>query len=115
MKEFAVYLSPRSIRVFALLFALTLAATGWSQIVGGSISGTVRDTTGAVIPGATVQIRNVETGASRTLTSDGEGRYAAPSVPVGSYSVSAAREGFGTQTQTGIRLVVGQSAVVDLS
>ncbi|MGC2214450.1 MAG: carboxypeptidase-like regulatory domain-containing protein [Silvibacterium sp.] len=110
-----MYLSPRSIRVFALLFALTLAATGWSQIVGGSISGTVRDTTGAVIPGATVQIRNVETGASRTLTSDGEGRYAAPSVPVGSYSVSAAREGFGTQTQTGIRLVVGQSAVVDLS
>ncbi len=101
--------------MFALLFALTLAATGWSQIVGGSISGTVRDTTGAVIPGATVQIRNVETGASRTLTSDGEGRYAAPSVPVGSYSVSAAREGFGTQTQTGIRLVVGQSAVVDLS
>ena len=49
------------------------------------------------------------------MTSDSEGRYAAPSVPVGSYSVSAAREGFGTQTQTGIRLVVGQSAVVDLS
>ena len=110
-----MYLFPRSIRVFVLLFALTLAATGWSQIVGGSISGTVRDTTGAAIPGATVQIRNVETGASRSLTSDGEGRYAAPSVPVGSYSVSAARDGFGTQTQTGIRLVVGQSAVVDLS
>ena len=110
-----MYVFLRSIRIPALFFVLAFAAAGWSQIVGGSISGTVRDTTGAVVPGATLQIRNVETGASRTLTSDGEGRYAAPSVPVGSYSVSAAREGFGTQTQTGIRLVVGQSAVVELS
>ncbi len=102
-------------RVFSVLFVLTLAATGWSQIVGGSISGTVHDTTGASIPGATIQVRNVETGTIRSVTSDSEGRYAAPSVPVGSYSVSASREGFSTQTQTGVRLVVGQSAVVNLS
>ncbi|MGC2162690.1 MAG: carboxypeptidase-like regulatory domain-containing protein [Silvibacterium sp.] len=110
-----MYVYSRSTRVFVLLFVLAFAATGWSQIVGASISGTVRDTTGAAIPGATITIRNAETGVTRSLTSDGEGRYAAPSVPVGTYLITASREGFSAQTQTGIRLVIGQSAVVNLS
>jgi hypothetical protein len=114
-KELAVYVFFRSIRIFSLFFILAFAAAGWSQIVGASISGTVRDTTGAAISGATVTIRSIETGATRTLTSDGEGRYVAPSLPVGSYSVNASREGFSAQTQTGVRLVIGQSAVVNLS
>jgi hypothetical protein len=98
-----------------LLITIALSATGWTQIVGSTLSGTVRDATGAAIPGAIVQIRNVETGITRSVTSDDAGRYSAPSVPIGFYSVSASREGFGTQTLTGIRLVVGQSASVDLS
>jgi hypothetical protein len=103
-----------SISLF-LLLGLTFVATGWSQVVGSTISGAVHDTSGAAIPGATVTIRNVETGTTRTLISDGEGRYAAPSVTVGTYTVSASREGFSTQTQTGIRVVIGQSLAVDLS
>ncbi|MBB6145622.1 hypothetical protein HNQ77_003583 [Silvibacterium bohemicum] len=107
----------RSLYALARLGLLSLAFSGYalSQIVGASITGTVRDTTGAAIPAAKVEIRNTETGATRVITSDAAGRYAAPSVPVGPYSISAAKDGFSTQTQTGLRLVIGQSAVIDLS
>ncbi|HEU4982662.1 MAG TPA: carboxypeptidase-like regulatory domain-containing protein, partial [Acidobacteriaceae bacterium] len=92
---------------------LIFTAAGWSQIVGGSIYGTVRDTTGAAVSGANITIRNVETGASRALASDAGGHYAAPSLPVGVYSVTASRDGFAAQTSAGVRLVIGQSAAVD--
>jgi Carboxypeptidase regulatory-like domain len=114
-EELAVYVFRHSTRAFALIFVLTVASACWSQIVGASISGTVRDTTGAAIPAATVTIRNAETGGMRTVTSDAEGRYAAPSVPVGDYYVTASGDGFTAQTLTGIRLVIGQSTVIDLS
>lgn len=111
-----MYALRRSISLSLPLLLIPLfAAAAEGQIVGASISGTVRDTTGALVPGATVAIHNVETGGTRTVTSDSEGRYAAPSVPVGSYSVAASREGFSAQTLTGIRLVIGQSAVINLS
>ena len=103
------------IRTFALVTFSGFGFYAGAQVVGGSIGGVVRDGSGAAIPGAKVEIRNVETGATRVLVSDAAGRYAAPSVPVGPYSVSAVKEGFSTQTQTGLRLVVGQSAEVDLS
>jgi Carboxypeptidase regulatory-like domain len=103
------------VAVLLLLLLVFFSSIAPGQIVGASISGTVHDTTGAAIPGATVTIRNVETGTIRTITSDAEGRYAAPSVPVGSYSVTASREGFTAQTQTGICLVIGQSAAINLS
>jgi hypothetical protein len=111
-----VYAFRLSIRFFVLTLVLAFAATiARSQIVGASISGTVHDTTGAAIPCATITIHNVETGGTRTVASDAEGRYAAPSVPVGNYSVTASHDGFSAQTLTGIRLVIGQSAVVNLS
>ena len=101
-------LASKLYRVFALLFfAGALAAQ--AQVVGGSISGTVHDASGAALSGATVVVRQVETGASRTLTTDAEGRFSAPSVPVGEYTVSAAHDGFETQRQTGITLTVAQS------
>ncbi|HEX5236442.1 MAG TPA: carboxypeptidase-like regulatory domain-containing protein [Silvibacterium sp.] len=96
-----------------LLLAFTIAAR--AQIVGGSVSGTITDSTGGAVPGANVVIRNVETGVVRNLTSDAEGHYSAPSLPVGIYSVASSREGFGAQTLTGIRLAIGQSAVVNIS
>lgn len=104
-----------SIRAVVWLMLLSLSVTVWSQVVGGSISGTIQDASGAAISGAKVEIRNTETGAIRVLTSDAAGRYSAPSVPVGPYSVSASREGFSTQTQTGLRLVVGQSVEINIS
>jgi hypothetical protein len=98
-----------------LFFSIVVACGARAQVVGGSIAGTVRDASGAVLPGASVILRNSETGAERTLISDAAGRYSAPSVPIGRYEVIGTKEGFSTQTKTGINLVVGQSSTIDLS
>src|SRR5580658_3543457 len=95
--------------------SLGLTAHGWGQVVGASISGTVRDATGAGLPEVSVTIRNVETGAVRKLVSDEAGRYAARSIAVGGYEVRAEKEGFSSQVRTGIDLVVGQSTTVDIT
>lgn len=97
-----------------LLGFLTGAAWLCAQIVGGAISGTVQDESGATLPDAQVVIRNLETGAARNVTTDAGGRYAAPSIAVGRYEVEASKEGFSSQVKTGIDLVVGQRADVDL-
>jgi hypothetical protein len=80
----------------ALLFTLPLAA----QISGtGSITGTVADPTGAVIPGATVEIHNPVSGFDRTVTTDGVGNYSFPNVPFNNYHASVTMQGFTTQQQ----------------
>lgn len=98
--------------ILALTFPVSHAP---AQVVGATISGTVRDASGAAIAGAQVSIRNLETGAARNLISDAEGVYSAPSLAVGRYQVTVEKAGFNTQSETGINLVVGQRAVVDLS
>lgn len=106
-----------TIRPTARFLVLYILATPllWSQVVGASLSGTVRDDTGAALPGATVSVKNSETGAQRQLVTDEAGRYSAPSVAIGRYQVSADKAGFTTQRKTGIDLVVGQTTVVDLT
>ncbi len=99
----------------AIFVGVGLSATADAQIVGASITGTVRDAAGASVPQAAITVRNLETGAVRKVESDGEGHYAAPSVPVGRYEVTAEKEGFSTASRSGVDLVIGQSAVVDLS
>jgi hypothetical protein len=103
-------------RVMVVGSAIVLAAgaiLAHGQIVGATLSGTVRDATGAALSGATVTVKQLETGASRTLVTGADGRYAAPSVPVGNYTVTAAHDGFAAQERTGISLAVAQSLVVD--
>lgn len=85
-----------------------------AQVVGGTISGVVTDATGAALPGATVIVRNLETGAERKLASDDSGHYSAPSISVGTYQVTASKPGFAPATKTGISLVVAQKAQIDL-
>ncbi|HVJ09219.1 MAG TPA: carboxypeptidase-like regulatory domain-containing protein [Acidisarcina sp.] len=104
---------------FAVVFVAALLVLAWTgsmeaQVVGGSISGTVRDPSGAELPGASVTLRNIDTGAQRILVTDAVGRYAAPSIPVGNYHVLASKDGFHSQVKTGITLVVGQSTSVDM-
>ncbi len=84
------------------------AATAHAQIVGGTIGGTVKDTTGALLSGATVTVRQLETGATRALTTGADGRFRAPSVPVGIFSVTVTHEGFQPLRRTGISLAVAQ-------
>ena len=91
-----------------------LAATVWAQVTA-SIVGTVRDSSGAVIPGTAVTVKNLETGAVRTVIADEQGYYRALSLSVGLYEVAAGKTGFKTQLRTGINLVVGQEAVVAMN
>ncbi len=102
--------------IFAAFFTLFIALGAMgvhAQVVGATLSGTVRDATGAELSGATVTVKQLETGATRTLRTGADGRYAAPSVPVGDYTVTAAHDGFAAQERTGITLVVAESLVVD--
>jgi hypothetical protein len=108
-----------SLSLFAVLiaglFALFPALTARAQVVGGTISGTVSDPTGAVIANAAVLVHNEETGNERHLTTGTDGRYSAPSIPVGTYSVTAKASGFGDESRTGVPLSVGQSQLVNLT
>jgi hypothetical protein len=103
----------RSTPLIAASAVLALALQ--AQVVGTSIFGSVQDASGAGIAQAQVVIRSLETGATRTLTTDDAGRYAAPSIAVGAYEISASKEGFAAQVKTGIDLVVGQSATVNFN
>ena len=80
-----------------LLLLLLLVVPGrlaaQSQSAGGSIEGTVTDESGAVLPGATVTVRNQATGVVRETTTDGSGVFRAPLLPVGLYEVTAALAG----------------------
>jgi hypothetical protein len=80
-----------------------------------TLSGVVNDSSGAVVPSAQVTIKNVDTGAVRNTATDGAGRYQAASLPIGQYEIHAVKTGFSEEVRSGINLVVGQSATVDLT
>jgi hypothetical protein len=101
-------------RRILVLLLFSVAAAG-AQVVGGTISGTIVDSAGAVIPGATVLIRNQETGGERHLVSDATGAYAAPSIPIGTYTISVTRDGFASQVRKDVPLTVGQATRIDVA
>src|SRR5207237_2535872 len=96
-----------------LLMISSVAAI--AQLTTGTISGTVTDQSGAAVPGATVTLKNTDTGVSRTTLSQENGKYEALSLPAGSYEISASLSGFQTVVHKGIGLAVGQNAVVDFA
>jgi len=93
---------------------LFLAAVSLQAQVSAGLSGTVTDPSGAVLSGAVVTAKNVDTGALRKTVTGFEGRYQFFSLPVGQYEVRSAKPGFTEEVRTGIQLVVGESATVDL-
>ncbi|HWB97900.1 MAG TPA: carboxypeptidase-like regulatory domain-containing protein, partial [Bryobacteraceae bacterium] len=93
-----------------LVAALPVAA----QQGRGTILGTVTDSSGAAVPGATVAITNTGTNIALRTTTNGEGYYTMPGVAVGEYAVSAECTGFKKSVRTGITLQVDQKAQVDL-
>jgi hypothetical protein len=84
-----------------------------SQAINGTIEGVVRDPTGAALPGATVTVTQLETGARRVLTTAADGSYRALLLPLGSYRVRAELQGFKAVEQAGIQLSAGQTLAVD--
>lgn len=99
-----------------LLAALLLLTNGArAQVAGATLTGTVRDSSGAVIPRAQVTITDLATGVVRKITADGAGLYSAPNLLPGLYQVSVSASGFATQIQTGITLTVGAQQVLDVT
>jgi hypothetical protein len=113
----------RSIRswgglVCALIFALIslVASTPLlAQYDSAQINGTVHDQTGALIPNATVQIRNRDTGLVRQTTTNSDGIYVLSEIPPGFYTITASSTGFSSASRTGVQLVISQSGTFDFS
>src|SRR3989454_7450938 len=99
--------------VRVLLFLCLIAGMSYGQ-GGASVQGTISDATGAVLPGASVNVKNSGTGSSVELVTDERGRYLAPVLQPGEYEIQASLPGFQTVSRRGIRLAVGQNAVVDI-
>jgi hypothetical protein len=97
-----------------LAAALLLAATGWSQAIFATLTGTVTDPTGAVIPGVTVTLRNASSGDARTTVTDSAGYYTFASVPVGTYNLSVTQTGFQAFQESGIAMGGGEARSVNI-
>jgi Carboxypeptidase regulatory-like domain/TonB dependent receptor/TonB-dependent Receptor Plug Domain len=107
----------RGFLIFATIEVLLLLMCGrvFPQVVGATLSGTVTDQSGAVIPNAQVSIKNVATGVTRDLSTDAAGFYTAPNLLAGAYEVTTSAQGFATQVRTGITLTVGAQQVLNLA
>jgi len=84
------------------------------QAATASISGAVTDSSGAAVPGASIEIRNTNTGAIPTVVTDGQGRYSVPDLGIGNYEVRASQTGFRTTIRSGLALSVGIAPIVDI-
>src|SRR5215510_1135137 len=110
----ATRVSKQVLTAIVLLIAFE-ACLVFAQTATATIVGVVKDTSGALIPGVSITVKHTETGQTRTVVSSDSGAYNAPLLPVGAYEVSTMMPGFKQQVRTGINLVVGQEAVIDLT
>jgi carboxypeptidase family protein/TonB-dependent receptor-like protein len=98
-----------------LTLLLSVSAFGQSQAANGSIEGTITDSSSGVLPGVTVTITNLETGAERSVTSNENGFYRAMLLPLGRYRVVAELQGFKKFDRAGITLQAGEIANVNVT
>src|SRR5207247_3341692 len=97
-----------------LFVVLALAAIPLNaQTVTGTMNGTITDRSAARLPGVTVTIRSTETGLERVVTTNGEGFFNAPYLPVGQYNVSAELSGFGAIRRANVPINLNQTTVQD--
>jgi len=100
--------------VLAIAVALSFASIVHAQTVGASLQGIVTDPTGAAVPNADVVVISVATGGTWELRTDSSGRYRVPVLQPGDYDLHVSQTGFRPVAQRGIRLTVGQAAVIDV-
>lgn len=92
-----------------------LLVSGIASAQNAQITGTLRDSSGGVLPGATVTTRNEETGLTRVSVTEGSGEYRLPALPPGRYTVTAELQGFTTETRQNLTLVIDQTVIVDFA
>src|SRR3989449_1455486 len=106
----------KTLRVVVLcVFLLTFGKLAISQLPTATILGAIKDSTGAVIPGASIAAKNVETGLTRTGVSGEDGSYRLSALPVGGYEVRVELPGFRTEVRSGLTLTVAQEAVINFA
>lgn len=94
----------------ALLLGALVALAGMTalgQTTSATLSGVVKDASGAVVPETKISIRNSQTGITRDITNDNEGRYSFTNLEPGQYELRAERTGFKTVVQSNVVLTVG--------
>jgi hypothetical protein len=97
----------------SVAFALATAIPGLAQSGRGTLTGSVKDPTGAIIPGAVLDLKETNTGSRYEAKSNGQGLYSFPELPPGSYTLSVSSPGFESYTQNGITVSVGNTAEVN--
>src|SRR5580658_2349525 len=105
----------RYLRQAGCLFAFFLCASAAFAQDTATLNGTVHDTTGAVVAGATVTVSNATIGMNKTTTANGDGDWVIPYLPSGAYDVSITAKGFKTYEAKGVVLRVGQKARIDVT
>ncbi len=104
-----------SFKLEILLFLAILSLRpALAQLEGGIITGSVHDSTGAVVPGAAIDVQNVATGEHLSLVSNNDGNFTTPALRVGSYTVAASHPGFKSTVQSGIILEIGSRPAINL-
>ncbi len=98
--------------LLSMLFVIGLTAHA-QTITTGDIAGTVKDQTGAIVPGATLDLKNMDTGETRTMAASGSGEYRFSTLPSGRYQISATSPGLKSDTGS-VMIQIGQVATVDL-
>src|SRR5487761_1715997 len=114
------HLKPKDVFFGLSLFAtlalsLFITNSAHAQVVGATLSGTVADASGAVMPQAHISIKNIATGVVRSVTTDSAGFYTAPNLLPGNYQITISARGFRTQVRTGITLTVGAQQVLNIT
>jgi len=99
-----------SFRCFMVLLVVCCGRAAYAQITSATFSGSVKDQTGALLPGVDVSVKNLETGLSRGIVTSSDGSYNIPGLPPGLYEARASLQGFVTAIQTGISLAVAEQA-----
>src|SRR5690554_2527068 len=118
----------RAMKTYTFKYSLVAAAIGASLTLGsamiapahaqsadGSLRGEVVTTTDQSLAGATITIRNLDTGYTRSITADDEGRYRFARLPVGTYEVSASSEGYERSVLEQVEVRIGSATVVDVT
>lgn len=98
-----------------LLIILLCGGSLLAQSDRATITGTVKDTTGAVLPGVTVTVTNVDTNIQNSVQTNSLGLYTVAALPIGRYSVAFTKDAFKTLERKGITLLVGQVAAIDVA
>src|ERR1700676_4786087 len=98
-----------------LIHSVAMHVDVQAQVAGGTITGTVVDSSGRVIPNATVSITNVATGINRTVTTNEDGLYIAPNLLPATYELTFTASGFRTDVRSGIELTVGATVTMNMT